>query len=105
MKIECVLTSCNLNPLYSDFIPIFINAWSRICQEADVRIILVSSFIQEKLIQYKDKSRLSVYDVIGFKIGLEDLFRKQVDLVEDGFIYPRLVNYIQNDKVLLFFNK
>ena len=57
------------------------------------------------LIQYKDKSRLSVYDVIGFKIGLEDLFRKQVDLVEDGFIYPRLVNYIQNDKVLLFFNK
>ena len=60
MKIECVLTSCNLNPLYSDFIPIVINAWSRIYPEVDVRIILVSSFIPEKLIQYKDN--LILYD-------------------------------------------
>ena len=29
MKLEYVLTSCNLNHLYCDFIPVFIRAWKK----------------------------------------------------------------------------
>ena len=43
MKLDCVLTACNMNPLYSDFIPIFIKTWNKLYPAVDVKIIFISA--------------------------------------------------------------
>ena len=54
MKLEYVITSCNLNKLYCDFIPIFIQAWNKIIPEAKVKIILIAENIPEEFDEYKE---------------------------------------------------
>ncbi len=44
MKLDCVLTSCNLNPLYCDFIPIFIKTWNKLYLDFDVKFVLISNY-------------------------------------------------------------
>ena len=51
MKVSHVLTSVNLEPLYIDFIPMFIKHWSHLFPEVTIMIILVAEDIPEK---YKD---------------------------------------------------
>ena len=53
MKIDCILTSCNSNKNYLDFIPIFIKAWKYILPGSSVKIILILEEIPKKFIQYK----------------------------------------------------
>jgi hypothetical protein len=53
MKLDCVITSCNLNPLYIDFVPIFIKAWHKVYPTVDIKIILISETIPEHLLEYK----------------------------------------------------
>lgn len=66
MKLDCVLTACNDNPLYSEFIPIFIKTWHKLYPLVDVKIIFISDKIPEhlqeynkNLILYKPESNIS----------------------------------------------
>jgi len=58
MKIGTIVTACDLNPLYSDFIPNFIKAWNILFPLADVVIVLIANAIPEELNQYEKYIRL-----------------------------------------------
>jgi len=84
MKLDCVLTACNNNPLYCNFIPIFIRAWNKLYPAVDVKIIYISNELPEFLEHYKE-------NIILFK---------PIENVSDSFIsqyirslYPAILNY------------
>jgi len=84
MKLDCVLTSTNDNPLYIDFIPIFIKTWNKLYPDVDVKIILISNIIPDKFIEFKE-------NIILFK---------PIDNVLTSFtsqfirlLYPCILNY------------
>lgn len=52
MKLDCVLTSCNTNPLYLDFIPIFVKTWNKLYPDVDVKIVLISNTIPTELQEF-----------------------------------------------------
>jgi hypothetical protein len=54
MKLDCILTACNTNELYLDFIPIFIKAWNKLYPDIDVKIVLINDIIPTKFEAYKD---------------------------------------------------
>jgi hypothetical protein len=54
MKLDCVLTACNANPLYMDFIPIFIRAWKKLYPCIDVKIVLVADAIPAEFSEYSE---------------------------------------------------
>ena len=58
MKLEYVLTSCNLNPLYCDFIPIFIKAWKKLIPEIKIVIVLIAESIPEKFLNFSEYIKL-----------------------------------------------
>jgi hypothetical protein len=53
MIIGTVLTACNLNPLYYDFIPLFVKSWNKILPYSKVKIILINDKIPESLMSFK----------------------------------------------------
>ena len=52
MKVGTIVTATDTNPLYMDFIPMFVRAWSYLIPEADIRIVLVADAIPEHLQEY-----------------------------------------------------
>jgi hypothetical protein len=52
MKLDCVLTAVNENPLYLCFIPLFINSWKKLYPSVDVKIIVIANEIPEKYKEY-----------------------------------------------------
>ena len=54
MKLDCVLTACNLNKLYYDFIPLFVKSWNKLYPSVDVKIILIADNIPTDLEKYKN---------------------------------------------------
>ena len=54
MKLEYVITSCNLNKLYCDFIPIFVKAWKKLIPDIKVKIILIAEKIPEEYQSYDE---------------------------------------------------
>ena len=54
MILKYVLTAINDNPLYIDFIPIFIKTWNKLYPNVKVIIILIANEIPEKYLKYKD---------------------------------------------------
>lgn len=54
MIIDTVITATNINPLYYDFIPMFIKAWNILFPEVNVKIILVHDNIPKNIQEYKD---------------------------------------------------
>lgn len=54
MKIGTIVTATDLNPLYIDFIPLFIKAWNKIIPNADVKIVLIGEEIPENLQKYSN---------------------------------------------------
>lgn len=54
MKLDCILTATNDNPLYLDFVPLFIKTWKKLYPTVDVIIILISKKIPHELLSYKD---------------------------------------------------
>lgn len=54
MKLDCVLTACNYNKTYSDFIPLFIKSWNKLYPNVDVKIIFINDYIPEEYKKYKD---------------------------------------------------
>lgn len=45
MKLDCVLTSVNENPLYINFVPFFIKTWNKLYPNVDIKIILIANEI------------------------------------------------------------
>jgi len=54
MKLDCVLTAVNNNPLYIDFIPLFVKFWNKLYPQVDVKIILIADCIPENIIKYSN---------------------------------------------------
>lgn len=52
MKIGTVITATDLNPLYYNFIPIFVKAWSSLFPEIDIIIVLISDYLPDTLLDY-----------------------------------------------------
>jgi len=52
MKIGTIVTASDTNPLYMDFIPIFVRAWKHLLPEADIRIVLIAESLPESLQSY-----------------------------------------------------
>ena len=60
MKLDCIVTSVNNNPLYSDFIPLFIKTWNKLYPHVDVKIIYIHTHIPEN-IKNNIKNLLSIF--------------------------------------------
>jgi hypothetical protein len=58
MKLGTIVTATDTNPLYMDFIPLFIRTWKHFVPEADVTIILIATEIPEQLRDYAAHIRL-----------------------------------------------
>jgi hypothetical protein len=54
MKLDCIVTAVNENPLYIDFIPIFVKTWKKLYPDVDVKIILIAHAIPKEYEEYKD---------------------------------------------------
>jgi len=84
MKLGCVVTSCNLVPLYCDFIPYFISSWKKLYPSVDIIIVLIGEKIPEKFENYSTYIRL-------FKPikGMSTAFMSQYIRL----LYPSILNY------------
>jgi FkbM family methyltransferase len=92
MKIECVLTGCNMDPTYYEFIPLFIKSWKKLMPEINVIIVLIADAIPISLSLYSNH-------IILFK---------PIENVSDKFIsqyirllYPALLSTFNNGGILL----
>ena len=54
MKLDCIITAVNENPLYIEFIPIFVKTWKKLYPDVDVKIILIAHTIPAEYEEYKD---------------------------------------------------
>jgi hypothetical protein len=52
MKLGTILTATDATPLYADFIPMFIRAWSLVAPEADICILYVAESLPASLAPY-----------------------------------------------------
>jgi hypothetical protein len=59
MKIGTVLVATDTNPLYCDFIPIFVRAWKTLLPEADICIVMIADEIPERFQPYSHHIKLS----------------------------------------------
>lgn len=84
MKLDCVLTSCNLNPLYYNFIPIFVNTWKKLYPEINIVIVFIGNSIPEELIEYKQ--HIVLFPEIS---NIPTNFTSQIIRL----FYPALLNY------------
>lgn len=53
MRIGTVVTATDSNPLYAEFIPLFVKAWSCVLPEADICILYIADEIPESLRPYE----------------------------------------------------
>jgi hypothetical protein len=70
MKVGTILVATDLNPLYAEFIPSFIRAWSILVPEADICVVLVADAIPEHLMAYSKYIRLS-YPIPGIHTAFQ----------------------------------
>lgn len=70
MKIGTILTASDLNPMYMDFIPMFIAAWKHLLPESDVRVILVAESVPDILKKYSEHIKLFL-PIPGIKTSLQ----------------------------------
>ena len=52
MKLDCVLTATNDNPLYLECIPLFVNTWHKLFPEVDVKVVLIADKIPDEYVDY-----------------------------------------------------
>jgi hypothetical protein len=58
MKLGTIVTATDTNPLYCEFIPIFIKAWKTLFPECDVVIVLIANEIPDNLKDYSNNIKL-----------------------------------------------
>jgi hypothetical protein len=58
MKLGTIVTATDATPLYADFIPLFIRAWSHVVPEADIHILYIAETLPEALQPYAKHIRL-----------------------------------------------
>ena len=82
MKIDCVLTACNNNSLYLDFLPMLHSVYNNM--NITIKFILVMDEIPQNLLEYEK-------DIILFKPiqQISDTFQSQVIRL----LYPALLPY------------
>jgi hypothetical protein len=59
MKVGTILTATDTNPLYCEFIPIFVTAWKKLIPEADICIVMIAHEIPDAYKEYAPYIRLS----------------------------------------------
>ena len=84
MKLDCVMTAVNENPLYLDFVPIFIKTWNKLYPDVDVKIVLIAKKIPDNLLLYKN-------NIIVFKPIENVLTSFTSQLIR--LLYPCILNY------------
>ena len=84
MKLDCVLTSVNLNKKYSQFIPLFIKSWNKLLPHVDVKIVLINDSIPKEYEMYKS-------NIILFK-PIDNIFTAFIAQYI-RILYPALLNY------------
>lgn len=55
MKLDCVLTACDMNPVYFSLIPYFIKSWEITHPNIDIIVLLINDTIPDNLKPYQDK--------------------------------------------------
>jgi hypothetical protein len=90
MKIGTVLTASDLNPLYCDFIPIFIRAWTILFPEVDIIVVLIADSVPDNLSEFSKYIRC--WKPVE---GLHTAFQAQCVRL----LYPRLIQ--RNEGVLI----
>jgi hypothetical protein len=90
MKVGTILTATDLNPLYCDFIPIFVEAWNKLVPEADICIVMIANDIPERLRSYSNYIKL-VSPIDGIHTGF------QAQCIR--LLYPRIIQ--RNEGVLI----
>lgn len=90
LKLDCVLTACNDNPMYMECIPMFIKSWNILYPYVDVKIILISDSIPNELNEYKN-------NIILFK-PINDISTAFISQYI-RLLYPCILNY--NNGVLI----
>lgn len=58
MKLDCIVTAVNDNPIYTEFIPVFIKAWKKLVPEAAILLLYIGDFIPEEFAEYREHIRL-----------------------------------------------
>lgn len=84
MKLDCVLTATNDNPMYVGFIPMFVQAWKKLYPDTDVKIIFVGEKIPADLDAYE--KHLILFPPIQ---GVSTAFISQYIRL----LYPALMDY------------
>ena len=84
MKIDCILTACNLNPKYLQFIEYFIRAWRIVLDNIDIKIILISNKIPDFLIHLQ--KHIILFSPIP---NVSDIFISQYIRL----LYPSILKY------------
>ena len=84
MKLDCVLTSVNENPLYLDFVPIFIKTWNKLYPTVSVKIVLIMNTIPQELQEYKDN--IILFEPIN---NVKTSFTSQIIRL----LYPCILDY------------
>lgn len=84
MKLDCVLSACDLNPIYLDYIPLFIKTWIKLYPSIDVKVVLISKEIPSELYKYSN-------NIILFE-PIEDLLTS-FTAQYIRLLYPAILNY------------
>jgi len=84
MKLDCILSACNLNTMYMEFIPIFIKTWTKLYPRVHVKIVLISTYIPEELKEYAPN--LILFTPI---VNVSTAFISQYIRL----LYPAILNY------------
>ena len=85
MKLECVLTACNLDPKYFEFIDYFVRAWKTVLDNVDVKVILVSNHIPDSISHLQEN--IILFPPIP---NVSDVFISQYIRL----LYPSILKYI-----------
>lgn len=89
LKLGWVLTACNDNPMYSDFIPIFIKAWKTLFPDIKISIVFIANEIPKHLRKF---SELILFKPIT---GISEVYISQIIRL----FYPALIN--SSDAVII----
>ena len=53
-------------------------------------------------VKLKENSRISYFTLAGYSLDLQDMFLKNVDLVLDSCLYPRIKRYVDSEKIEVY---